>query len=37
LRVPFEPSGTLEPTAVADQHFRRVEPRQLRVSLTYRF
>ncbi|MEE4184923.1 MAG: TonB-dependent receptor [Gammaproteobacteria bacterium] len=37
LRTPFAPSGTLEPAAVADQHFRRVEPRQLRVTLSYRF
>lgn len=37
LRQPFSSSGTLEPAPVADQHFRRVEPRQLRVSLTYLF
>lgn len=37
LRVPFGPGGTLEPEAVEDVHFRRVEPRMLRVSLSYRF
>lgn len=36
LRVPFGPGGVLQP-AEEDVHFRRVEPRTLRVSLTYNF
>jgi len=37
LRVPFSPAGALEPAGVEDVHFRRVEPRTVRVSLTYNF
>ncbi len=37
LREPFGPGGTLEPAGVEDVHFRRVEPRSLRVSLTRSF
>ncbi len=37
LRVPFGASGALEPAPVADTHFRRVEPRSLRVTLSYLF
>jgi outer membrane receptor protein involved in Fe transport len=37
LRVPFDSSGTLEPAGVEDQHFRRVEPRMVRMSLTRYF
>ena len=31
------PGGGLEPAGVEDIHFRRVEPRAFRVSLTYYF
>jgi outer membrane receptor protein involved in Fe transport len=31
------PGGGLEPAGVEDAHFRRVEPRAFRVSLTYYF
>jgi len=37
LRVPFSATGTLEPAGVEDVHFRRVEPRTARVTLTYNF
>jgi outer membrane receptor protein involved in Fe transport len=37
LRVPFDPTGALEPAGVGDVHFRRVEPRTFRVSITYNF
>jgi hypothetical protein len=37
LRVPFQPDGTLEVSSVGDVHFRRVEPRSLRVTLTRNF
>ena len=37
LRVPFSPTGTLEPTGVEDVHFRRIEPRTVRLTLTYNF
>jgi len=37
LRTPFAQGGALEPTGVGDEHFRRVEPRALRVSLTRYF
>ena len=37
LRTPFGPDGALEPSGVEDVHFRRVEPRSLRVSLTRYF
>ncbi len=37
LRVPFTPAGTMEPAGVEDVHFRRIEPRTVRVTLTYKF
>ncbi len=39
LRTPLQSGlgGTLEPTGVEDVHFRRVEPRSLRVTLTRYF
>ncbi len=37
LREPFGPGGTLEPAGVEDTHFRRVEPRSVRVSVTRSF
>ncbi len=37
LRTPFGPGGTLEPAPVEDVHFRSVEPRMVRVTLTYNF
>ena len=36
LREPF-PNGALEPSSVEDVHFRRIEPRSIRVSLTRYF
>ncbi len=37
LRTPFGPGGALEPAPVEDVHFRSVEPRMVRVTLTYNF
>jgi outer membrane receptor protein involved in Fe transport len=37
LRTPFGPAGTLEAEPVEDVHFRSVEPRMLRLTLSYYF